>query len=157
MVRERLPPRVQDHRHTDLGAEVLLVGGDRAQRLGRRLEQDGVDDHLVLIGDRPKRRWQREYDVEILNWQQIRLPRFEPFMRGAGLALRAVPVAAAVVGDLAVTAVAAALDVPAKRRRPARANRSHDLELAPAQMPGIDLAIGVAVAAENIRHLQRRP
>jgi hypothetical protein len=24
-------------------------------------------------------------------------------------------------------------------------------------MPGIDLAIGVAVAAENIRHLQRRP
>jgi hypothetical protein len=24
-------------------------------------------------------------------------------------------------------------------------------------MPGIDLAIGVAVVAENIRHLQRRP
>jgi hypothetical protein len=24
-------------------------------------------------------------------------------------------------------------------------------------MPGIDLTIGVAVAAENIRHLQRRP
>lgn len=85
MVRERLTPGVQDHRHTDLGAEVLLVGGDRAQRLGRRLEQDGVDDRLVLIGDRPKRRWQREHDVEILNRQQIGLPCFEPFMRGAGL------------------------------------------------------------------------
>lgn len=93
MVRERLTPRVQDH----LGSKVLLVGGDRAGRLGRRLEQDGVDDRLVLIGDRPKRRWQREHHVEIPNRQQIGLPCFEPFMRGAGLALRAVPVAAAVV------------------------------------------------------------
>lgn len=46
-----------------------------------------------------------------------------------------------------MTAVATALDVPAKPRRPACANRSHVLELASTQMPGIDLAIGVAVAA----------
>jgi hypothetical protein len=64
------------------------------------------------------------------------------------------PVAAAVVGDLAVSAVAAAFDMAAQGRCSAAANRPHDLKLAKAQMPGIIFAIGVAVAAENIRHLQ---
>ncbi len=76
-------------------------------------------------------------------------------MRGAGLALRAMPVAAAVVGDLAVPAVAAAFDMPAQGRRSAAANRPHDLELATAQMPGIILGVGVTVTAEDIRHLQQ--
>ena len=36
---------------TDLGAQMLGVRGDRAQSLGRRLEENAVDDRLVLEGD----------------------------------------------------------------------------------------------------------
>jgi hypothetical protein len=53
-------------------------------------------------------------------------------------------------------AVATTLDVIAERRRPARLHRAHDLALATAQMPGIAIPIGVTVAAEHIRHLERR-
>ena len=35
----------------DAGAEVLWVGRDRDQGLGRGLEQQIVDDGLVLVGD----------------------------------------------------------------------------------------------------------
>ena len=51
MVGQRRAPGVQHRGHADAGAEVLGIGGDRAQRLGRGREQDVVDHGLVLIGD----------------------------------------------------------------------------------------------------------
>ena len=48
---EGLAPGMQHRDHADLGAEMLGVSGDGAQRLGRRLEQDVVGDGLVLQGD----------------------------------------------------------------------------------------------------------
>src|ERR1700733_2390791 len=65
MVRQRLHPTMQDHGRADLCTQVLVVGGDRSQRLGCRLEQDGVDHRLIVIGDGRNRRRQREYDGEI--------------------------------------------------------------------------------------------
>ena len=72
------------------------------QRLGGDVEQQAVDHGLVLVGDVGDRRRQREDHVVVLHRQQIGLARLEPASRGAGLALRAVPVAARVVGDLVV-------------------------------------------------------
>src|SRR4051794_20744950 len=43
---ERLPPRVQDRDHPGLGAQMLRIGADGADGLGRGLEQDVVDDGL---------------------------------------------------------------------------------------------------------------
>ena len=51
MVGERRAPGMQDGQDADAGAEVLGVGRDRDQRLGRGLEQQIVDHGLVLIGD----------------------------------------------------------------------------------------------------------
>ena len=51
MMVQVLAPGVQHGDQADLGAEMLGIGGDDAQRLGRRLEQDAVDDRLVLEGD----------------------------------------------------------------------------------------------------------
>jgi len=47
-----LVPRVQHRDEADLGAQMLRVGGDRAQRLGGGPEQDPVDDGGILQGDR---------------------------------------------------------------------------------------------------------
>ena len=80
-----------------------------------------------------------EHDVEVADRQQVGLARCQPVPRGRPLALRAVAVAAAVVGDAAVAAVLAALDVPAEGGSAAGLDCRHDLELAKADVPDMSL------------------
>ena len=54
-----------------------------------------------------------------------------------------------------VRAVLAARDMSAERRRAAALDRRHHLQLAEAHMAGIGLAPCRAVAAEDVRDLQR--
>ena len=65
MMVQVLPPGVQHGNQPERGAEMLGVGGDEAQRLGRRLEQDAVDDGLVLEGDLGDRRRHGEDNMEV--------------------------------------------------------------------------------------------
>ncbi len=99
MVMQVLAPGVKDRNEADLGAQVLRVGRDHAQRLGRCLEQDGVDGGLVLEGDRRDRRGQREDDMEIGRRQELSLSGRQPVGAGLPLALRAMPVTAGIIGD----------------------------------------------------------
>jgi hypothetical protein len=96
----------------DASAEMPGIGGDREQRLGCRAEQQVVDDRLVLVGDRSDLGRQRENDVEIADRQEIGLAGREPILRRRALTLWAMAIAARVVGDAAVAAIFAALDVP---------------------------------------------
>ena len=93
--------------------------------------------------------------MEVRNRKQVGLPRGEPFRRGGALTLRAMPVAAAVVGNDRVGAVFAARDMAAERRRAAARDGRHHLQLVEADVPGIGSAPSEAVVAENIRDLQR--
>jgi hypothetical protein len=52
--------------------------------------------------------------------------------------------------------IAAGICVAAKRRRPARRDGAHDPGLSTAEMPGMDLAINITVAAEHLLHFQNR-
>ena len=65
VVLQGLAPGVENHGDAELGAEMLGIGGDGGERLGRRAEQDRVDNSLVLEGDLGHRRRQCEYDVEV--------------------------------------------------------------------------------------------
>src|SRR5258705_13041881 len=78
MMRQRLPPCVQDGDDANLGAEPTRIGGERRHRLGGGLEQERVNDGLVLEGDRGDRRRQRKDDVEIGNRKQVCFPRGKP-------------------------------------------------------------------------------
>ena len=95
------------------------VGRDRERGLRRRLEQEIVDHGLVLVGDVGDRTGQREDEVEVADGQQFSLALGEPFLGGGGLALRAVPIAAAIVGDEGIGAVLAARDMAAECHRAA--------------------------------------
>ena len=152
----RRAPGVQHGGDADAGAEVLGIGGDRDQGLGRGLEQEIVDHRLVLVGDVGDGRRQREHHVIVRHRQQLGLARGEPFLCRGALALRAVPVAARVVGDLGVRALLAARDMAAERRRAAALDRRHHLQLAEAHMAGIGLTPCRSMVAEDIRDLQRR-
>src|SRR3954447_7526560 len=140
---------------TDLGAEMARIGGDRAQYFRRGPEQDGVDRGLVLERDFGRRRRQGEDDVEIRHRQQFGLPFGQPGGARRSLAFRAMPVAARIVGDANETALRAAPDMAAERRGAARRDRALDAPFGAAEMAGVYLAIRLAVAAEDIRYLER--
>jgi len=65
-----------------------------------------------------------------------------------------VSVAAAVVGDAGVAAIAAGFEMTAERRRAAQLDGAHDARFDAAERALPVTAIGRAVAAEDIRHFQ---
>jgi hypothetical protein len=141
----------------DAGAEVFGVGGDGDQGLGGGFEQQVIDDRLVVIGDVGDRSRQGEDNMEIGHGQQFGLAVGQPLLGSGGLALWAMPVAAGIVGDAQVGALLAAFDMPAQRHRSAALDRRHDLELAEAHMAGMRRTPSRPAAAEDVRHLDRRP
>ena len=118
MMGERRAPGVQHGGEVDARAQMFGIGGDGDEGLGGGPEQEVVDGGLVLESDRADRGRQGEDDVIVGDWQKLRLALFEPLPRRRALALRAVAVAAGVVGDAFVRAVLAALDVSAERGGP---------------------------------------
>jgi hypothetical protein len=75
------------------------------------------------------------------------LARGEPLPRRRALTLRAVTVAAGIVGDAFVRTVLAALDVSAERRGPTGLDRRHHLQLGKAHVTGVSLAPRRAMGA----------
>ena len=90
----------------------------------------------------------------IRHGQEVGLARFEPALRGAALALGAVPVTARVVGDLRFRARRAAQRMAAERGAAALLDGRHDLQLAEAEVPALVLSPSRPVGAEDIRDLQ---
>ena len=99
MVGQRRAPGVQHGGEADARAQMLGVGRYREQRLGRGLEQQVVDDGLVGERQGADLRRQGEDDVIVGNRQKLRLAFFEPLPRRRALTLRAMAVAAGIVGD----------------------------------------------------------
>ena len=83
-----------------LATEMLGIGGDGGQGLGRGLEQEVVDDGLVLVGNISNGSRQGEYDVVVLNRQEIGLAISEPLPGHRALTLWTMAVTTRVVGDL---------------------------------------------------------
>ena len=107
MMLEGLAPGVQHGGDADVGAEMLGIGRDGGERLGCGREQQAVDLGLVLVGDGAEGGRQREHHMEARHRQQFGFARLKPLLGGRPLALRAVPVAAGVVGDAGVGTVLA--------------------------------------------------
>jgi hypothetical protein len=99
MVLQPLPPRVQDHQATDVTAEALRVRRDLEQRLGGGLKEQVV--HHAFVGEREARERlrHREDDVHVADRQEFPLAGRHPGIAGGREALRAVPIATAVVRE----------------------------------------------------------
>lgn len=127
VVGHRRAPCVEHTGHADPSAKVLGVGRNSQQRLGRCLEQEAVDRRLVLIRDVRDLRWQGEDRVEVFDRQHVFDTRGHPLPRGGPLTLRAMPIAAGVVGDVLVAAFGAGRNMPAEGGGPASLNGGHYL------------------------------
>ena len=150
-----LPPGVQDADEAKLAAQTMTrIGSDGLERRGDDVEQDTIEQPLVLVGDRRDLAGHGKYDMEIGYRQKVGFAIGKPLVAGGTLALGTMPVAAGVIGDTRVCAVIAGLDMPTKRRRPAQLDRGQDTAFHPAEMAVVSVGIDMAMAAENIRHLQ---
>ena len=154
MMRQCRAPGVEHGGDADAGTKVPPVGGDGRRRFRRRAEQQVVDRRLVLERDVGDFGGQAEDHVEVADWQQVGLPRGQPLAGCGPLALGAMPVAAAVVGDAPMAAVLASLDVAPKSCGAAGLDRRHDRELAEAEVAGMGRPKGGPVAAEDVGDLE---
>ena len=155
VVRQCRSPGVEHGGDADARAEMTPVSGDRQHRLGRRSEQQVIDCGLVVERDVCDLGGHCEDDVEVSDRQQVGLALGQPCARGSTLALGAVPVAAAVVGDPPMAAVLASLDMTAQGGGAAMLDRRHDLELMKAQVSGMGGPISGAGSTEDVGDLER--
>lgn len=154
MMLEGLAPGVQNSGNPKLRAKMFGIGTDSGECFGRGAKQDGVNDGFVLVGDRTNVWRQSEHNMEVRDWQKIRLPVGKPLGARSSLALRTMAIATRVVGNAGCAAVIALLEVAAERGRPARRDGAHDAALDATEMTGVGTPKRFAVAAEDIRHLQ---
>ena len=157
MMDEGLAPGVEDGKEPEASPEMARVLGDLLKRPGRGAEQEAVDDLGVLEGEGCKGLRQGEDHVGIGHCQHLGLARFEPAGLGAALTLRAVAVAARVVGNPLLPAGVALVDMPPQPRRTAGQDPVNHLTLLPAPMghsPGREL--GIEVPPEDLRDLVPR-
>jgi hypothetical protein len=129
VVGEGLSPCMQNRDHARLGAQMFRISANHTDRFGRRLEKDIIDHGLVLKRDGGDRRGYREDNVEIGNREKLGLTIGKPLRACEVLALWAVPVPAAIVGDACVSAIITPLYMTAKSRCPACFDSGHDTVL----------------------------
>ncbi len=116
VVGHRRSPRVDYRGDTDPNPEMFFVGGDGDGGLGTGFEQQVIDHPLVLIGDVGNWLWQREDQVEVVDWQEFGLAFGKPGSGSSTLAFGAVSIPAAVIGDHLMIAVLTTCDFPACSR-----------------------------------------
>ena len=157
IVHQGLPPRMQDGKEPDLGAQMGRVGRDRPERIGGGAEQDAIDDGFVLQRDRGDRVGHGEHHVEVVTVENLRLALFDPRGARQRLAGRAMSIATTVVPDACMPTAVTLLDMAAQRGGSTAFDRRHDAPLG-RQKRGPRLGpIGFAVAAEHVRHGVCRP
>jgi hypothetical protein len=137
MVLEVLAPCMQDGSDADVGTEVLAIGGNRGQGLGRSFKQQSIDLGLVLVGHRADRGRKREHHMKIRHREKLSFVHRKPCHRSRPLAFGAVPIPAGIIGDARVRTVLAALDMTAEGGSATNLDRPHDASLVEAHVTGV--------------------
>ena len=153
MMDKSLTPGVKYGEEAETGAEMLGVGGHILERGCGGPEQEIVDDPGILQGEGCEVSGKCEDDVGVRHRQHFGLARLGPGRLSAALTLRAVAVAARVVGDPPAPAGVAFVDVAAQRGRSARQDGLDDGALLPAPGRRHSLRLEAQVLAEDLGDL----
>ncbi len=129
MEKQVLSPTVKYGEKADLGAQMLGIGRDGGQGLGRGSKENAVDEIFVLVSDGSKLFGNREDDMKIVRRENFGRSFFDPLRTCERLAFWAMTVAAAVVTGPLVIAAVAALEMTTKGCGSTHLNRGHDAPL----------------------------
>jgi hypothetical protein len=101
---EGLSPGVQNGKESQLGAEMLRIGGNLKHGLSASAEEQIVEQPWMALTERVQLVGQGKDDVEVGYAEQILFAPYEPALPRLCLALGTVPVATGVIGDGLVVA-----------------------------------------------------
>src|SRR6266550_3789845 len=132
------------------------ISRDGGQALGGGSKQDAVNDLFVLVSDRSDLIGNGEHDMKIVGRENFGGLFCNPRGTREGLALGTMAVAAAAVARPLVITAVAAFEMTAESCGATHLDRGHDASLGRRERPIMLLTIGVAVAAEDVRHFQLR-
>ena len=111
---EFLSPGVQHAEEADLCTEMLGIARDFQKGFRTGAKQEIVDDLLVLQNQRGQMTRKREDHMDVARREKLLLTRCEPAIASSRLTLWAVPISARVVGDGAMSAASAFIEMPAE-------------------------------------------
>ena len=129
MIKQSGGPGLQNAFETDLAADKAFIGGNLPERLGRRLEEEGITEFLMRTEDRPKRLGKRKGGKEIGNRQKPIELFFQPAFGFIPAALRAVAVVARMVSVLLGFALGAVIPSSAHHLRSALQDAGESLKM----------------------------
>jgi hypothetical protein len=155
---ELLIPGMQHGEEAEFRAEVSRVASDFEKGLGTGAEQQVVDDFLILQDQWRELRRKCEDHVDVARREKFSLTCGDPAFPGRSLTLRAVSIAAAVVGDGGTMPAAGALiEMTAECSGTTPRNGQQHFDVLPAEPLVISFDEGSSCAADEIGHLEGRP
>lgn len=102
-----LAPGMQDGEESDLGAQVLGIGGHLEKGFRTSAEQEVIEDLFVLQHQWRELMRQGEDNVDIGDRQEFILASGDPLVASSALTLGTVPIAATIKRDGAIAAARA--------------------------------------------------
>ena len=136
----------------------LRIASDFEKCFRTGAEQQIVDDFLVLQGQWRELRRKCEDHMDVARREQFSLPCGDPAFASRGLTLRAVSIAAAVVGDGGtMPATGALIEMTAECGGATARNGQQHFDMLPAEPLAISFDEGSSCAADEIGHLEGRP
>src|SRR6202051_1306391 len=158
MEAELLIPGGQTGEEADFRAEMFRIASDFEKGFRTGAEQQTVDDFLVLRSQWSELRRKREDHMDVARREKLSLTCRDPAFPGRGLTLRAVSIAAAVVGDGGTMPAAGAfIEMTAECGGATPGNGQQYFDVLPAEPLAISFDESSSRAADEIGHLQGRP
>jgi len=150
MVGQVASPGVQDTDQTELSPDKTGVLGQMLCRICRGLKEQVIDKRLVTAGDWAQGGGQGECEHEVRDWQQKILLFLQPFLGYVILAFWTVAVATGMVAELKLVALRAGVELATQSWCVALLDGAHSPSVAGEKTIGVFLAVGWAVAAEDV-------
>src|SRR6202140_1276695 len=155
---ELLIPGMQHGEEADFRAEVFRIASDFEKCFGTGAKQQIIDNFLVLQSQWSKLRRKCEDHMDVACREKFSSTCGDPSFPGRDLTLRAVSIAAAVVGDGGTMPAAGALiEMTAECSGTTPRNGQQYFDVLPAEPLAISFEEGSSCAADEIGHLKGRP
>jgi hypothetical protein len=154
---EFLTPAVQHAEEADFRAEMLGIACDFQKGFRAGAKQEVVEELLVLQHQRSQVTRKREDHMDVARRKKFPATLFQPTFPSTCLTLRAVPISARVVGDGAMSAASAFIEMPAERGGTTPGNSQEHFDVLPGDPLTASFDECASRSADQIGHLEGWP
>jgi len=154
---EFLSPAVQHAEEADFRAEMLGIACYFQKGFRAGAKQEVVDDLLVLQHQRGQVTRKREDHMDVTRRKKFPATLFQPTFPSTCLTLRAMAISTGVVGDGAMSAARAFIEMPAERGGTTPGNGQEHFDVLPGDPLTASFDECVSRSADQIGHLEEWP